>query len=317
VAARSAARLEALAERVLAPLVLGGKLRLVPPFGRGLALELGVAARIADDELRGRIELARLRVARLYAPIDTIDELGPTEWAMLACLNDLLQSTNHELSGPLTRGRHLRLLGSVDATLDALSPPDTVRELLARHATFARALELVRTDTSVRWWTGQQRFRGQPPDARLLAWPGLRRVVVAPERVSLPELCRGMNELPVERYQAALSRWLGLSPLSDLASAARPAPVFVWQPGTLRCLGVRPARTLALRAAVRGGASGLAAIERATAWLGDSPTAAGARGFVVELRELFAREPSPPHAARAAGPLVAVAAPLVAVATPD
>lgn len=306
---RRAARLEALAERVLAPLVLGGKLMLVPPFGRSLALELGVAARIADDELRGRIELARLRVARLYAPIDTIDELGPTEWAMLACLNDLLQATNHELSGPLTRGRHLRLLASVDATLDALSPPDTVRELLARHATFARTLELVRTDTTVRWWTGQQRFRGQPPDARLLAWPGLRRVVVAPERVSLSELCHGMNELPLERYQAALSRWLGLSPLGDLASAARPAPAFVWQPGTLRCLRVRPARTLALRAAVRGGAPGLAALERATAWLGDAPTAASARGFVAELRQLFAREQGEPEATRAPRAVVASPSP--------
>lgn len=297
-AERRAERLEALAERVLAPLVLGGRLLLVPPFGRRLALELGVGARIADDELRGRIELARLRVARLYAPIDTIDELGPREWALLACLVDLLQATNHELSGPLTRGRHLRLFTSIDATLDALTPPDSVGELLALHATFARVFELERTDTSVRWWTGRQSFRGQPPDARLLAWPGLRRVVVVPERVSLAELCRGMNELPVERYHGALSRWLGLTPLTDLANAARLAPVFVWQPGTLRCLPVRPARTLALRAAVRGGTESLAALERATAWLGDSAVGALARGFVAELRELLAREPAEPARAR-------------------
>jgi hypothetical protein len=293
-AERRAERLEALAHRVLGPLVLGGRLRLVPPFGRRLALELGEGTRIADDELRGRIELGRLRVARLYAPIDTIDELDLPGWAMLACLNDLIQSTNHELSGPLSRGRHLRLIASVDATLDALAPPETVASLLARHATFARVLELARTDTSVRWWTGRQSFRGQPPDVRLLAWPGLRRVVVEPSRVSLPELCRGMSELPVERYHGALSRWLGLTPLTDLANAARLAPVFVWQPGALRCLAVRPARTLALRASVRGGAANLAALERATAWLGDSRAGVYARSFVAELREMFAREPAQP-----------------------
>ncbi len=159
-------RLEALAHGVLGPMVLGGKLHLVPPFGASLALGIDGEPRIVDDDLRTHVDLARVRVARTLLPVDTLGDIPAADWALAAAWNDLLQATNHHLSGVFTRGRHVALLRSVEAHVARIAAPRSIGEAVARHATFARALELVRTDTKVTWWSGE---RALPRRARAAA----------------------------------------------------------------------------------------------------------------------------------------------------
>lgn len=240
-------RAEALARGVLGPVVLGGPLELQRPFGPKLAVALGDGRGIVDNDLKHRVDTARLRVARSVVPIDAIAPPAPLEWALAAALNDLAQVTNHELSSFATRGRHPELLDAVNALVLAISPCRNLEEAVGRHATFSRVLEVARTDTEVSWWTGSQSFRGQAPPARLLAWPGLRNVRVQKTQVTLANMAGGAS-IDEEHFDRALAAWLACSPLSDLASAHRQAPTFRWSRHTIALVATVGGSNLALRA---------------------------------------------------------------------
>jgi hypothetical protein len=269
-----AARAHELAEHVIAPLVLGGALRPVRPLGprRALAIgDLGIA--VLSDERRLGLAAARLRAARRLAPVDVLPDVAADEVALAAALSDLLQVTNHELSGVLTRRRHDRLLAAAVVLVDLAGPPRTLGRALARHATFARVPELVRVDSTVAWWTGSRSFRGQPPPARLLAWPDLRRVSVARAPVPVEAMA---DDAPVDpsAWVAALGRWLARTPLTDLASSHRRRPAFAWSEATLGLVADPGGARLALRAIGAGAArrpdgtnAAAEAVARATAAL--------------------------------------------------
>lgn len=246
-----AARFEELAARVLAPLVLGGKVEPVAPIGARLAVELGDLGRshgALDPELGSRIDLVRVRRARELAPVDTLPPLGPAEIAMACAYNDLLQLTHPDLTGLFTHGRRARLLSSVVSLAARIGPPATLGDALARYATFRRAFEASRTDKTVTWWTGSAVFRGADPPARLLVWRSLRRVEVSLAKVPLALMGDGLGDLTPAQFHAALGAWLGCSPLSDLAQVGREAPPFAWGPATLALLELPEGRVLAGRA---------------------------------------------------------------------
>ena len=240
-------RLEALAHGVLGPIVLGGQMHLVPPFGAALALSIEDSPRIVDDDLRTRVDVARVRVARTLVPIDTLTDVPAADWALAAGLNDLLQATNHHLSGPFTRGRHVALVASVEALLQHIAPPTSLGDAVARHATFARVLEVMRKDTKVRWWSGSASFRGQPPPPRLFAWKDMRRVRTEESEVAFADLSDGVS-VPRDRWLAAMALWLSRSPLTDVATLARGAPTFAWSASTLALVATPLGSKLAARA---------------------------------------------------------------------
>lgn len=241
-------RAEELAHEVLAPLVLGGPVHPVRPFGGPLGLRLGIQRRLADADLSTRLDVARVRRARLFAATDTVPELDEADWAILAALNDLLQVTNHNLGGPLTRGRYPRLLANLRWLLERIPAPRDVLGALSRHATFARALDLCRTDSAVSWWTGSARFRGETPPARLLAWREIRRVHVDARRVPLAEMPLGIAAVPPSDFADVLALWLTRTPLTDLATCTRQNPAFAWSASTLSLVATGPGRMLAFRA---------------------------------------------------------------------
>lgn len=284
------ARADALLAGVIAPLILGGPMTLQRPFGARLALRIGSRS-IIDDDLRSRIDVARVRRARRYAAVDTLPPLDGAEWALAAALNDLLQVTNHELSGPFSRGRHAELLASVRATCEAVPAPHDVRSALARHTTFGTALAATRTDTLVQWWTGKANFRGQRPSGRLTAWPGLRRVHVDERPVRLTEMCDGGFVTP-DAFLEVLGLWLGRSPLTDVATLTRDAPVFGWSASTLSLIATVPGYRLAWRALCRQpGDRVVRALAQAAKEIPDAQPAARAMADEVakEAAEAFAR----------------------------
>lgn len=242
-------RFEELVAGIVVPLVLGGKLRLARPFGPA-ALTVFQNERIVDPDTRTNLDVARVRRARLLAPVDVLPEPNASDWAMAAALNDLLQVTNHNLGGVFTKRRYDLLVASVLDVCERIASPSDVGEALSRHATFARVTELFRTDTTVSWWTGSARFRGEDPPDRLLAWRNLRRVQVNAERVPLFRMADNLTL--TDNFLNALSAWLHLSPITDIASMTRESPAFVWSRPTIALIAVPAGRTLALRALLRG-----------------------------------------------------------------
>ena len=244
-------RCEQLVHDVLAPLVLGGPVRPVRPFGGRLGLRLGIERQIVDLDLRSELDVARVRRARLLAPVDTLPPLDEGDWAILAAFNDLLQLTNQHLAGPLTRGRYGRLLANLRWLCERIPAPGDILAALSRHATFGRALELVRTDSTLSWWTGSARFRGEPPPRRLLAWKEIRRVQLDARKIALSDMSLGIHGLAAEDFNEVLGLWLTRSPLTDLATATRKMPAFGWSASTLSLIATAPGRSLAYRAFTR------------------------------------------------------------------
>lgn len=259
-------RFHELVTDVLAPLILGGSLVPVRPLGPSLAVRLGQGRSIVDSDLRSRLDVARVRRARLVAPIDVLPEIDADDVALVAALNDLLQATNHEIGGPFTVSRYGRLLDGVVEICRHVPAPDTALCALSRHATFARVFELSRTDTTVSWWTGRASYRGQAPPSRLLAWRGIRRVQVDEQKVGLIEMCQGFAGADEAAFRDALGAWLTRSPLTDIATLTRRAPAFGWSTSTLSLIASTAGRTLAWRLLARRSASEVtAALKRAAA----------------------------------------------------
>lgn len=287
-----------LAAQVIGPLVLGGAVRPVRPFGPEAALAVGLEQRIADDALRSAIDEARCQAARALVPVDGLPDLEPAEWSVAAALNDLLQVTNDELSSFATRGRHATLLRATRALCGAIPPPRDHAQAIARHATFGRLLELGRSDVQLSWWTGSASFRGRPAPARLQMWPRLRRVQLAHSSAALVDMAAGLPIDPAE-YLDCVRALVQCSPLTDLATLGRPSPEFRWSPSTLglvtthvgcnlvlRAFARRDASTTAwLRDGATQGAAALKALERASAALGPSgPAVRIAAGFTALFR---------------------------------
>lgn len=225
-----ALRADSLFEQVLAPLLLGGSVRPVRPIGPVLAAEVAALHGVfgpSNSALGEECARVRARQARALAPIDALGGLGRSEWLMLCALNDFLQVANPHLPGMFGGQRPVRLLHAVEQTLALTPPPVDVRECVARHATFARLLQIVRVDTMVDWWTGSAVFRGEPVPKRLLALPGIRRVKVDEMTVSIESLCEHKS-VQTGRYLEVLGRLLRSSPLTDLATAGRDEPAFRW-----------------------------------------------------------------------------------------
>jgi hypothetical protein len=236
-------------EDFLAPLVLGGEVRPGRPIGSRGALELGAGRVIADGDLLSRVQLGRTRIARRLAPVDPLEE-GPTpcEWALGATLHDVVQAAHPGLDTPLRRIVPVRLLKLAEATLARIPPPRSVGEALARHSWFARLFEMERTDTTVSWWVGSRAFLGETPPARLATWPDLRRVRIEKLAHTITELPGAGGAVDLGDFAGSLKRFLAKTPLTDLATCHRDAPVFAWGHETLGLVATDAGRTLATRA---------------------------------------------------------------------
>lgn len=244
---------QALAERLfatfLAPLVVGGTMRPEKAIGGKGALSIGDGRAPADSDLLAKVELARVRVARKLAPIDTLTPAPTgTEWAIAAALHDVVQATHPGFNAALRRRGPAKILEVVDKTLEHVAPPSDVGDALSRHTWFSRMFDLGRTDIELKWWTGSQTFLGTEPPNRLLAWPEVRRVQQTRSNRPLMELPSYGASVDMNMYSATIQGILKKSPLTDLATLNRDAPAFSFTHENLTFAATQAGRTLALRA---------------------------------------------------------------------
>ena len=232
----------------LAPLVLGGTMRPIKAFGGKNALLIGDRTP-ADQDALSRTQLARVRIARKLAPIDRF-EPAPTahEWAIAAMLHDLVQATHPGFNAVFRRSGPLRIMSVIEKTLERVPPPRTAGDALSRHTWFSRMFELARTDVQVKWWTGSETFLGEEPPARLTAWPEIRRVQQTRTPRPLMDLPTSGGAVDLSRFTSVVEGLLSRTPLTDLATINRAAPLFAWSHETLTLCATTAGRTVILRA---------------------------------------------------------------------
>ena len=291
--ASAAARMEDLYTHVVAPLVLGGELRPVRPIGPAVAQDMASLAAVfapADAALGARVAEARGSRARLLLPVDAAPPMGKGDWILVAALSDLLQVANPYLRPVLAQKRPRTLLVATESTLSSVAPPRSVLAAVGRHSVFARMLSLTRSDTMVRWWSGSATFRGEPPPARMLAWPSLRRVRVEPTTSTFRDLA-SHTDIGDESYLRVVSRLLALSPLTDLACAARAEMPFLWTKAALALVSSPLGAATARRAMAAGGPRVELSLERATRALQDEGERRIAESFLLARRAHLAASP--------------------------
>jgi hypothetical protein len=231
--------------RVMAPLVLGGP--LMPGHAIGARVEWPPESRRSSDpNLAARVAAARVRRARMLAPVDSLPDAEAADWALAGAIHDIMQSANPSFDTPLRRHLAQRILDIALGAIDRIATPATVGEALSRHSWFARLLEVRRTDKTVSFWVGSREFLGREPPSHLQAWPRLRRVNVAAAHRSLLEL----TPLAVDhaRFAHAISEVLDRTPITNIATCTREDPAFEWTERSLAFLGARAGRILATRA---------------------------------------------------------------------
>lgn len=233
----------------LGPLVVGGTMKPGKPIGGKRALGIGEHRAPSDPDLSSRVGLARVRIARRLAPVDTFDP-APTadEWTLGAILHDLVQATHPGFDATFRRSGPARILDVVDKTLERVTSPSSVGDALSRHTWFSRMFELTRTDVDLKWWTGSERFLGVDPPGRLTAWPELRRVTQTRIPRPLMELPTSGAAVDPNRFARITQAFLTKTPLTDLATLDREAPAFTWTHENLGFAATAAGRTITSRA---------------------------------------------------------------------
>jgi len=238
----------ALRNQLMAPLVLGGPMLPLRDVGAKRAQAVAQAALgLERDPLATRIDVGRSRQARRLQPIDAIDAPGLAEWLLIIALNDLVQATNPQVNGILASRGPQQLLRGVHEIIDRVSPAPDARDALARHATFARLFEVERLDTHVSWWCGAADFLGRRAPRRLLMLPQVRRVSVQQSPTDLGHMADA-GGAGADDFLFGVQRLLELSPLTDLATAQRSKPAFVWTRAVLQLLAAPSGRSIGMRA---------------------------------------------------------------------
>jgi hypothetical protein len=243
---------QALCERLfttfLAPLVLGGTMRPLKAFGGKNALSIGDRTP-SDVDALSRTQLARVRIARKLVPIDRFEPApNAHEWALAAMLHDLVQATHPGFNAVFRRSGPLRILDVIERTLDRIPTARTAGDALSRHTWMSRMFELARTDVEVKWWTGSETFLGEEPPARLTAWPEIRRVQQTRTPRPLMDLPTSGGSVDAQRFTSVVEALLTRTPLTDLATIDRAAPLFTWRHETLTLCATNAGRTIILRA---------------------------------------------------------------------
>lgn len=240
---------ERLFETFLAPLVLGGPMKPGKPFGGKNALSIGDHRQPADFDKLSKTQLARVRIARKLAPIDLFEpEPTGAEWALAAMLHDLVQATHPGFDALFRRSGPMRILTVIEKTLERVAPPANVGDALSRHTWLSHMFEIARTDVEVKWWTGSQTFLGTDPPGRLLAWPEMRRVQQTRTPRPLMDLPTAGGAVDATKFSGVVEQILQKTPLTDLATINRAAPLFTWTHENLSLCSTRGGRTLVMRA---------------------------------------------------------------------
>lgn len=198
----------------------GGNARVGQPVGEA---ELRALARaVRAGEVPESVAARRRLIAGALAPVDGSLALTEADVPLVAVLYNLLALGNPALdrfgARPFALGRAAAWTVRLAR---AIAPPRTVPEALARHGLVGPLFEAERVDVDVAFWLGHRRFAGVEPPRRLTRMAKLRRVAVS--RLTVP-LAETFDE-DADRADL-VDRLLLLSPLTDLASADRPAPGF-------------------------------------------------------------------------------------------
>ena len=195
-----------------APYLSGGRCEVGDPLGRDglLAVRHGLTIDVAlADACEAQLEQAALLADVVPAPFD--EDAG----TLLYAVHELFAASHPQATSFYARAHlYCRAAEHEVASLPRTFDPG---RLLTRHLVVERAFAATRTDVTVKWWTGSEKFYGVDPPKRLLAWPGVRRVDVNRRQTPMWRIALTGGDEETRLARAALmTALLECSPLTRL-----------------------------------------------------------------------------------------------------
>jgi hypothetical protein len=168
-------RYDALVAQFVAPLLTGGTVALGQAIAPG-AMSYFAHARAGDPDAEQDIYDALHRGASAIAPVAQVPWPERDLVLLAASAHNLVLVTDPTLDGVFTRSARRDIVRWVDEMVDAVNPPATRAEALARHALLEPVVRLRRRDVVVKNWAYTYRFFGRPVPSNVTALPALRMV---------------------------------------------------------------------------------------------------------------------------------------------
>ncbi len=220
-------RAEAFLREFVRPLVAGGELHVSSPLDADDVAELRAEGTFGSDLTVATEPLQAVESARQARATELWLYPVPTPWddtsvALAVGAHNLLFFSHPDAR---VSARRRRRLVEFTAALLQRPAPATAEEVIGRHTLLAGLPRLCRTDITVDYWAAVETFRGKQPPKRLLRWRRLRRV-----RTQQRTITWLADEQLGEEQVQLVAGLLALSPLTDLLTPQRRAPVFSWLP---------------------------------------------------------------------------------------
>lgn len=163
-------RYDALVAGFVAPLVTGGTVQIDRPHAPG-AITYYQHAGTSDPTAEMVIFDALHRHASGIAPIETVPWPNRDLLLMSMAALNLVQVTDPALDRMFARRARKKTVDWIDQIIEAVAPPNTRSDALARHALLDPLAALRRKDIIAKSWAYTYRFIGRPVGSSILSKP--------------------------------------------------------------------------------------------------------------------------------------------------
>lgn len=208
-------RYDALTKDFLAPLLTGGTVVLDRPFAPG-AIHYFQHASSSHANVNGEIFDHLHRGASAIAHVTTVPWPDRDLVLMAMAAYDLVLMTDPELDRLFARGARKKVVGWVDQIIDAIAPPDTRADALARHALLDPVPALRRVDVVADSGLYKYRFVGRPTSSSLFTRPLFGKFRETPTTTDVSALMAKVDDKSQLGLTRRLRELLSRSPVTEL-----------------------------------------------------------------------------------------------------
>lgn len=208
-------RYDALVSDFVAPLVSGGTVVVEQPIAPG-AIDYFQRAN-SSDTAADLVIFDRLHQgASAIAPVRTVPWPSRDLLLIAMAAYDLVLLTDPKLDRAFARSALRRVPEWIDAMIDAVAPPATRADALARHALLDPLPSLRRRDIVAKSWAYTYRFIGRPPGSSLLTKPVFGRFRETETLADFHSLLESVDERAGTGLVRRLRELLSRSPVTEL-----------------------------------------------------------------------------------------------------
>lgn len=208
-------RFDALVSDFIAPLLAGGTVLVDQAIAPG-AISYFEHAKSGDSAADADIFDHLHRGASAIAPVQTVPWPSRDLLLLAMAAHNLVLLTDPTLDRAFARGAVGEIAAWVDEMVEAVAPPATRADALARHALLDPLPALRRRDVVAKSWAYTYRFIGRTYDSSVLARPVFGRFDESETFVEVPALLDELDERTSLGASRRLRELLSRSPVTEL-----------------------------------------------------------------------------------------------------